>query len=129
MRDIRILLASLSLLLATAAAPAFARSAQERQSDPEPQVEQSESARQEAQSEQIQLPAEIIKKVQSALKEKGFDPGPVDGLMGPKTEQALKQFQQANKLQVTGKPDQATMKALGVEEPSTGEGPTKDGEK
>ena len=58
----------------------------------------------------------MVRKAQQALKEKGFDPGPVDGMMGPRTQQAIKQFQesQAN-LKPTGKLDQQTLAALGVE--------------
>ncbi|MEP3846223.1 MAG: TIGR02594 family protein [Paracoccaceae bacterium] len=40
--------------------------------------------------------------VQSALQEKGFDPGPIDGAMGPKTRAAIKAFQGANGLVVDG---------------------------
>src|SRR5690349_10295747 len=36
-----------------------------------------------------------VKQVQQALKDKGQDPGPVDGKMGPKTQAALTSFQQA----------------------------------
>ena len=38
--------------------------------------------------------AESIKAVQQALKDKGHDPGTVDGAMGPKTEAALRDYQQ-----------------------------------
>ena len=37
--------------------------------------------------------ADTITKVQKALKEKGFDPGPIDGLMGSRTSKALRDFQ------------------------------------
>lgn len=56
-----------------------------------------------------------IKDVQQALKEKGFDPGPIDGVMGPKTRDALKSFQSANNLKATGKLDEQTAQQLGVE--------------
>ena len=60
--------------------------------------------------------SDMVRKAQQALKEKGFDPGPVDGMMGPRTQQAIKQFQesQAN-LKPTGKLDQQTLAALGIE--------------
>ncbi|HZY30669.1 MAG TPA: peptidoglycan-binding domain-containing protein, partial [Candidatus Methylomirabilis sp.] len=34
-----------------------------------------------------------MKAAQEAMKAKGFDPGPIDGIMGPKTTSALKDFQ------------------------------------
>ena len=51
-------------------------------------------------------------KLQDALKQKGHDPGPVDGVMGSRTSAALKAFQKARGLSVTGRPDAATSKAL-----------------
>jgi peptidoglycan hydrolase-like protein with peptidoglycan-binding domain len=53
--------------------------------------------------------------IQEALKEKGFDPGPIDGVIGPMTRQALKNFQQANNLKATGTVDAETARELGVE--------------
>ena len=35
--------------------------------------------------------ADQVKAVQQALKDKGHDPGSVDGVMGPKTRSALKE--------------------------------------
>jgi peptidoglycan hydrolase-like protein with peptidoglycan-binding domain len=37
-----------------------------------------------------------VKLLQELLKLAGFDPGPIDGDFGPKTEGAVKKFQQAN---------------------------------
>jgi His-Xaa-Ser repeat protein HxsA len=58
--------------------------------------------------------SEQVKKVQKALQEKGADPGPVDGIMGPKTESALKSFQKDQKLPETGRLDSETLAKLGV---------------
>ena len=55
-----------------------------------------------------------IAEVQQALKAKGFDPGTTDGTMGPQTQEALRKFQKANGLPVTGNIDSQTAKALGV---------------
>jgi peptidoglycan hydrolase-like protein with peptidoglycan-binding domain len=57
-----------------------------------------------------------VKAAQQALKDKGQDPGPVDGVMGPKTQAALKAFQQAEGLTATGRLDAETMAKLGVSE-------------
>ena len=53
-------------------------------------------------------------EVQEALKAKGFDPGPIDGRMGPKTRTALKAFQEANGLKGTGELDNAAADKLGI---------------
>jgi len=63
-----------------------------------------------------------IKQAQQALKDKGYDPGAVDGVMGARTKEAIKSFQNASSLQVTGTLDAATAQQLGV---SSGNGVTK----
>jgi peptidoglycan hydrolase-like protein with peptidoglycan-binding domain len=63
-----------------------------------------------------------IKQVQEALKNQGHDPGPIDGVMGPKTRQALRAFQQAKNLKATGQLDSETTSALGVS--ATGSSPS-----
>jgi peptidoglycan hydrolase-like protein with peptidoglycan-binding domain len=54
-----------------------------------------------------------IKKAQEALKAKGLEPG-TDGKMDAKTQQALRDFQKANDLTVTGVLDEKTAAKLGV---------------
>ena len=51
----------------------------------------------------IKLKAEIT-SLQRLLTKKGYSPGPVDGVWGPRSRQALLQYQEANGLQKTGKP-------------------------
>jgi hypothetical protein len=51
---------------------------------------------------------------QQALKTQGFDPGPIDGRMGPRTHAALSDYQRKNDLPVTGMLDDATMTKLDV---------------
>jgi hypothetical protein len=58
--------------------------------------------------------ADDIKKAKEALKAKGLNPGPIDGVLDGKTQQALRDFQKANKLAVTGDLDQQTAEKLGV---------------
>lgn len=55
-----------------------------------------------------------IKSIQIALKEKGFDPGPIDGKIKRKTMSAVNAFQDANKLPVDQYLNIDTVKALGV---------------
>ena len=56
-----------------------------------------------------------IKEVQQALKDKGYDPGPVDGVMGAKTKDAIKSFQSASNLPATGSLNAQTADKLGVQ--------------
>lgn len=58
---------------------------------------------------------EDAKKAQEALKNKGHDPGSIDGIIGPQTRQAIRAFQNANGLKETGRLDLETAKKLGVE--------------
>jgi peptidoglycan hydrolase-like protein with peptidoglycan-binding domain len=58
---------------------------------------------------------EQVKAAQQALKDKGHDPGMIDGRMGPKTQAAVKEFQKAEGLKETGRLDAETMTKLGVE--------------
>jgi hyperosmotically inducible protein len=60
--------------------------------------------------------------MQQALKDKGFDPGPVDGIEGPQTVSALKGYQKAENVTMTGKLDPATAAKLGVNGPSPKKG-------
>jgi peptidoglycan hydrolase-like protein with peptidoglycan-binding domain len=53
-----------------------------------------------------------IMQAQVVLDRHGFGPGVIDGKMGISTENALKGFQEANKLEVTGKLDEQTRAAL-----------------
>jgi peptidoglycan hydrolase-like protein with peptidoglycan-binding domain len=53
-----------------------------------------------------------IRRAQQALKDKGFDPGPIDGQMGPQTKAALGEYQAKEKLKVTGRLDSQTKEQL-----------------
>jgi peptidoglycan hydrolase-like protein with peptidoglycan-binding domain len=55
-----------------------------------------------------------VRMVQEALKDKGYDPGAIDGAMGPRTSAALRDFQQAEGLRATGRLDAETRTKLGI---------------
>lgn len=61
------------------------------------------------------LPSGQVRDVQQGLADRGYDAGPVDGQMGPRTRQALRDFQRDRNLQASGQPDQRTLAALGIE--------------
>jgi peptidoglycan hydrolase-like protein with peptidoglycan-binding domain len=58
---------------------------------------------------------ERMRDVRVALKERGYQAGPNDAIMNPHTAEALRSFQRRHGLQVTGRPDPATVMALGLE--------------
>jgi len=58
---------------------------------------------------------DLVRSAQQALKDKGFDVGTVDGQIGPNTQSALRNFQQAQGLPQSGNLDQQTLSALGVD--------------
>jgi peptidoglycan hydrolase-like protein with peptidoglycan-binding domain len=55
-----------------------------------------------------------VKQVQEALKAQGHDPGPIDGVMGPQTQEALRAYQRSQNLTETGRLDPETSEKLGV---------------
>ena len=58
---------------------------------------------------------ERVRIAQEVLKDKGHDPGPIDGMMGPQTRAAIREFQKAEGLPRTGRLDGATVARLGLE--------------
>jgi Putative peptidoglycan binding domain len=56
--------------------------------------------------------ASIEVLVQSALARRGYYEGQVDGVIGPGTRSAIREFQRDNGLQVTGRIDSQTVQAL-----------------
>jgi peptidoglycan hydrolase-like protein with peptidoglycan-binding domain len=56
-----------------------------------------------------------VKEVQKTLRQKGHDPGTVDGFMGPQTTAAVKTFhQKEHGLTATGQLDASTLAKLGI---------------
>ena len=56
----------------------------------------------------------LIRQVQERLQAEGFNPGTIDGAMGPQTRDALRWFQNTKGLLATGELDEKTLDALGV---------------
>jgi len=99
--------------LAVAVAAAFSLSAmaagdQKQKQEPQAQSGQSTQAQSSGQN------PELVKQAQEKLSAAGHDAGAADGKMGPKTQAALKEFQQSKGLQASGQLDQKTVAALGV---------------
>jgi hyperosmotically inducible periplasmic protein len=60
-------------------------------------------------SPQVQADVRIA---QERLKEKGYDPGPLDGIWGPRTASAVSEYQRTEKMTVTGRLDSQTLGKL-----------------
>ena len=50
-----------------------------------------------------------VRNVQAELQRRGYDVGPVDGRLGPRTEAAIRAFEQRNGLPVDGYPSSSLM--------------------
>lgn len=63
---------------------------------------------------------ENVKHAQEMLHAKGFYKGKVDGIMGPHTRTAIREYQRSEKLPVTGRLDAKTASKMGVGQESVG---------
>ena len=63
----------------------------------------------------LEQDASTVKQVQEALNAKGLDAGTADGKAGPQTRAAVKKFQASQGIKGTGKLDQQTLVALGIQ--------------
>ena len=54
-----------------------------------------------------------VEKIQELLTAQGFDPGPIDGVIGSQTRQAIKEFQRTAKLPADGHPTPELLEMLG----------------
>jgi rare lipoprotein A len=67
-------------------------------------------------------PEDQIKQAQEALKMEGLHPGPIDGVVGPRTRQALRAYQARAGLPQTGILDDPTFHRLAPRAPCVQEG-------
>ncbi len=51
-------------------------------------------------------PSDLVADIQQSLITLGYDPGPIDGVMGPRTVAAIKEYQNNYGLLITGQPSQ-----------------------
>ena len=56
----------------------------------------------------------IVTKVQKRLLDLGYDPGPVDGCLGPKTTEAIRSYQGDNQMPPSGDITSELVKSLGI---------------
>lgn len=105
-------------VLAVTALAAVATGSASAQTNNSLQLAQAKSA--EASIEKLDMSAvpdldrTTIRKVQGALRAKGFDPGPANGVAGDKTKAAVQKFQERFGIKADGVIDNQTLFALGV---------------
>lgn len=58
---------------------------------------------------------DVVKEVQRKLNSNNFSTGSVDGIYGNKTSSAIRDFQRSENIEVTGRLNQETLDALGVD--------------
>lgn len=58
------------------------------------------------------LQKDTVRDAQVALRGAGYEPGRVDGVMGPKTQAAIREFQASHGLPETGRLDETTQQQL-----------------
>ena len=84
------------------------------------QVDKSAAIRQLNMAGVPDLGRDNVRQVQDALEAKGFDPGPIDGIAGPRTKAAIRKFQDRFGMKAGGEIDNQTLFALGKVELATG---------
>jgi peptidoglycan hydrolase-like protein with peptidoglycan-binding domain len=113
-------------LIALFATAALALPAAAQQQDPNQNPDQNKSQNQNAgqdqsnpsmdkqgmQSGSINLTRAQTRMLQQALNSEGLDAGPVDGIVGQKTRDALKKYQSQKGLNASGEVDRQTLAAL-----------------
>jgi hypothetical protein len=55
---------------------------------------------------------QVVREAQIALRNSGFEPGDIDGIMGSRTRAALREFQASRGLRQTGNLDATTQQQL-----------------
>jgi peptidoglycan hydrolase-like protein with peptidoglycan-binding domain len=66
------------------------------------------------------LDSQTVRQVQQALANKGHDPGPIDGIMGPRTRAAVQEYQRSQNLTDSTGLDRRTLESLGVQASASG---------
>ena len=60
-----------------------------------------------------------VRDAQIALRDAGYEPGRIDGVMGPKTRAAVREFQASHGLPQTGRLDETTQERLFAQVPES----------
>jgi|GEM_PF-2871276 len=94
------------------------RQAQQSSAPQQPAASQGSSGQQNAssrgswQTQSVMISHNELRQVQKKLNDMGFDAGQADGVWGPRTQAAVRSFQQSKNLPATGRLNERTMDAL-----------------
>jgi hypothetical protein len=88
---------------------------QREQQQRETMGQQGQQAQEGQQVSPDQLSSDQVRELQQSLQAQGVSPGPIDGIMGPMTEQAIREFQQEQGIAATGQLNEQTLEALDLE--------------
>jgi peptidoglycan hydrolase-like protein with peptidoglycan-binding domain len=94
---------------------AFALSATAAMAHGNKQTSAQASSSQASSGAAMQQDESSVKQAQQALNDKGFNVGTPDGIAGPKTQAAVRKFQQQQNIGASGQLDQQTLAALGIQ--------------
>lgn len=68
-------------------------------------------------AQEIPPPApRFVREAQRTLRELGYQPGPLDGVVGRKTREALEKYQRSEGIEITRRLDPETMARLDIHE-------------
>lgn len=114
----RVYMPLLTAVIVAGTSPVFAQQGgQSQQSDQKVAQEKASGS-----GTQLFVSPAAVRQIQQALNKKGYDPGNVDGTWGESTSNAVRNFQQAQKLEPTGSLTVETIAALGVTDVISGQG-------
>lgn len=113
MNTTRTLIAAAAATLLSA--PAFAQQDSQTPMDPGASATSSQSAGMGQDMQAMRNDPQTVRQIQQKLQDEGYRVGAIDGIWGPKTSSALKEFQQAQGLDADGTLSQSTISALGIQ--------------
>jgi len=113
MNTTRTLIAAAAATLLSA--PAFAQQDSQTTLEPGTSATASQSAGMGQDMQAMRNDPQTVRQIQQKLQDEGYRVGAIDGIWGPKTSSALKEFQQAQGLDADGALSQSTISALGIQ--------------
>jgi uncharacterized protein len=93
-----------------------------QQQESQPQRDRTEPRAEQRQ--QVQSDRRTIRQIQTTLTDLGYAPGPIDGLMGSRTAQAIRRFEADIGAPVTGQPTRSILRRMQAERQAGGTTPT-----
>lgn len=102
LRDWGLLVVGMMTLGACDTLSSLRQGSQERQTESVKTTSEVADTMESGSEEPVSLDSASIRQLQSRLAKLGYEPGPDDGIIGPKTTKAIKRYQTANQMPATG---------------------------